>query len=164
MTSDSLEGLPKTLQCLNSKPLFVLQLSVRPIQIVGTTPGAFRRVGIVSGGKFTGRRLAGQVIDGGNDWQTVQTDGTTTLDVRLLLRTDDGELIAMTYRGIRHGAAQVLQRVDGGETVDPAEYYFRISPQFETASTRLAWLNRALSIGIGYRRSDGAVYSIFEVL
>jgi hypothetical protein len=164
VTSDSLEGLPETLQSLMSKPLFVLQLSVRPIQIVGATPGAFRRIGIVSGGNFTGSRLSGQVIDGGNDWQTVQTDGTTTLDVRLLLRTDDGELITMTYRGIRHGATQVLQRVDGGETVDPAEYYFRISPQFETASTRLAWLNRALSIGIGYRRSEGAVYSIFEVL
>ena len=163
MTSDPLSELPETLRSVNTAPLFVLRLAVRPIQMVGATPGGLRRVGIVYGGEFSGSRLAGEVLDGGSDWQTVQAQGTTMLDVRLLLRTTDGELIGMAYRGIRHGPPDVLRRIDSGEAVDPAEYYFRINPQFETASPRLAWLNRILSIGIGYRRADGPVYSIFEV-
>ncbi len=160
---DIIADLPSTLRAVRTAPLFVMRLSVRPIQTVGSPPGSFRRVGFVSGGEFAGGRLAGEVIDGGNDWQMVQADGTAALDVRLLLRTTDGELIAMTYRGLRRGPPQVMQRVDGGEAVDPAEYYFRINPQFETASAKLSWLNRILSIGIGYRRSDGVIYSLFEV-
>ena len=30
-------------------------------------------------------------------------DGSTTLDVRIVLQTDDGATIGMTYRGLRHG-------------------------------------------------------------
>jgi Protein of unknown function (DUF3237) len=49
------------------------------------------------------RRLSGSVLDGGADWQSVRSDGTTTLDVRLMLKTNDAALIGMSYRGIRHG-------------------------------------------------------------
>jgi Protein of unknown function (DUF3237) len=38
------------------------------------------------------------VLDGGSDWQSVRADGSTLLDVRLILKTDDGVLIAMFYR------------------------------------------------------------------
>jgi len=40
-------------------------------------------------------RLSGQVIDGWSDWQAVRADGSTTLDVRLVLKTDDDAMIAM---------------------------------------------------------------------
>jgi hypothetical protein len=70
----------------------------------------------------------------------------------------------MTYRGLRHGASDVLQRIDRGERVDPASYYFRINPMFETASPKYDWLNRILCIGVGDRHADGPVYSVFEVL
>jgi hypothetical protein len=33
---------------------------------------------------------------------------TTALDVRLTLRTDDGELIYMAYRGLRHGPRKAM--------------------------------------------------------
>ena len=64
----------------------------------------------------------------------------------------------------RHGPADVLVRVENGEVVDPARYYFRTTPQFETAAPRYDWINRVLAIGIGHRSADGVVYSIFEVL
>jgi hypothetical protein len=47
----------------------------------------------VPSGIFDGERLSGQVLDGGSDWQSVHSAGTTTLDVRLVLKTTDDALI-----------------------------------------------------------------------
>jgi hypothetical protein len=58
----------------------------------------------------------------------------------------------------------VLQKLDEGEPVDPTTYYFRMIPLFETSATRYDWLNRIVSVGIGHRRADGPIYSLFEVL
>ena len=157
-------NLPEALRSVRAVPLFVMRLDVRPLQIVGATPGAFRRVGVVPGGSFEGERLSGVVMDGGADWQTVRADGVTTLDVRLVLKTKDDALIAMTYRGLRHGPPDVMARIDKGEAVDPANYYFRMAASFETAAANYDWLNRILAIGVGDRRADGPVYSVFEML
>jgi hypothetical protein len=70
----------------------------------------------------------------------------------------------MTYRGLRHGPPDVMARIAKGETVDPSTFYFRITPVFETESERYDWLNRILAIGVGMRRADGPIYSIFELL
>jgi len=158
------ENLHDVLKTVRTRPLFVMRLSVRKMQLVGATPGAFRRVGVVYAGQFEGERLSGEVLDGGADWQTVRRDGATTLDVRLLLRTNDGELISMFYSGLRHGPPDVLARIDSGEVLDPTTHYFRTTPTFETASPKYDWLNRILAVGIGHRQSDGPVYSVFELL
>jgi hypothetical protein len=141
-----------------------MRLDVRPLLIVGATPGTYRRIGVVPGGSFEGDRLSGQVLDGNSDWQTVRSDRATTLDVRLVLKTNDDALICMSYRGIRYGPTDIMEKIDKGEAVDPACYYFRINPLFETAAQKYDWLNRVVAVGIGYRRTDGPVYSIFEVL
>jgi Protein of unknown function (DUF3237) len=39
-----------------------------------------------------------------------------------------------------------------------------INPLFETANANYDWLNRVVAVGIGHRRADGPIYSIFEVL
>jgi hypothetical protein len=164
MSEDFPEGLPAALRNIAIRPLFVMRLKVRPLQIIGETPGGFRRVGVVPGGSFSGARLAGEVLEGGNDWQSVRRDGCTTLDVRLVLKTNDGALIEMTYRGLRHGPAEVIARMEQGGAVDPAGYYFRIAPLFETAAPQYAWLNNIVAIGTGHRQADGPVYSVFELL
>jgi Protein of unknown function (DUF3237) len=164
MTNSLQDGLPDMLREVRTRPLFVMHLDVRPLQIIGATPDAYRRVGIVPSGVFEGERLSGRVLDGGADWQNVRSNGSTALDVRLVLKTVDDALIGMTYRGIRHGAPEVIALVEKGEAVDPGDYYFRIAPLFETAATQYAWLNNVVAIGIGHRRADGPVYGIFEVL
>jgi hypothetical protein len=164
MAETRFDDLPPVLKTVRTRPLFVMHLKVRPLVLVGATPGVDRRIGLVSGGSFDGERLSGQVIDGGSDWQAARADGSTTLDVRLVLKTDDDAMIAMTYRGVRHGPTDVITRMERGEAVDPERYYFRINPLFETAATTCDWLNRILAVGIGHRRPDGPVYSVFEVL
>ena len=164
MTSDLKQDLPEALKAVRSRALFVMRLNVRPLQVIGATPGAFRRIGVVPGGVFEGERVRGEVLEGGSDWQTVRSDGATTLDVRLLLRTADDALIGMQYRGLRHGTPDIVARIDKGEAVDPASYYFRINAFFETASSTYDWLNRILAIGVGHRRAEGVVYSLFEIL
>jgi hypothetical protein len=158
------DDLPDVLKQVKTRPLLVIRLDVHKLQIVGATPNSFRRIGVVFGGSFEGERLSGEVLDGGSDWQTVRADGATTLDVRLVLKTTDGAHIGVVYRGLRHGPPDVVERIEKGEVVDPTSYYFRIAPLFETASAKYDWLNRILAVGIGHRRADGPVYSIFEVL
>lgn len=164
MASPLFDSLPDVLQHVRTKPLFVMRLNVRPMQVVGATPGAYRRVGVVPSGVFDGERLSGEVLEGGNDWQSVRRDGSTTLDVRLVLKTTDNALIGMTYRGIRQGPPDAIARLEKGEVIDPGSYYFRIAPLFETEAPQYAWLNNIVGIGIGHRVAEGPVYSVFEVL
>jgi hypothetical protein len=164
MSTSLADDLPEVLQTVRTRPLFVMHLDVRQLQVLGATPGAFRRIGVVPGGSFAGERLSGEILDGGSDWQAIRADGSTTLNVRLVLKTTDDALIGMTYQGVRHGTPDIVARIDRGEVVDPASYYFRISPLFETAAPQYGWLNRIVAIGIGHRRADGPIYSVFEVL
>jgi Protein of unknown function (DUF3237) len=157
------EGLPESLKTLRTRPLFVLRERVPPLLVVGQTPNAFRRVGVVEGGSFEGERLSGEVVSG-NDWQAVRTDSCIKLDVRLVLRTTDGALITMTYTCLRAGPPSVIEKLDKGEAVDPASYYFRMNPVFETSAPQYDWINRIIAVGTGHRLPDGPIYSIFEVL
>ena len=104
MISNLSQNLPEVLTSVRTRPLFVMHLKVRELLRVGATPAGFRRVGLVFGGSFEGERLSGDVLDGGGDWQTVREDGTTTLDVRLVLKTRDDALIGMLL-------AEVLERM-----------------------------------------------------
>lgn len=160
MPDAAFDALPPTLKTLTTRPLFVMRLDVKPLQVVSPA----RRIGVVPGGRFAGERLRGEVLDSGVDWQTIDGDGIVGLDVRLVLKTDDGVLIAMTYQGRRHGPAEVLARLAKGEAVDPSEYYFRIHGGFEAPAGAYGWLNGVVAVGTGHRPPEGPVYSLFEVL
>jgi hypothetical protein len=119
----------------------------------------------VSGGDFKGDRLRGSVLPIiGSDLLLSRPDGSSQQDVRMLLRTDDGATILMTYRGVRHASTEVNERLARGEAVAPSEYYLRTAPFFETSSPKYAWLNKVVTIGVGERRPDSVVYEVFEIL
>src|SRR5262245_5033738 len=165
MNTDSLIALlPRELSALSSLPLFVFQIEVKPPSIIGATPGHDRRIGEIAGGRFEGERLRGKILTGGSDWQSLRSDGAITINVRLVMQTDDGALIGMTYLGMRHGPKEVMDRLARGEHVSPSEYYMRVTPYFETSSEKYGWLNRIVSVGYGHRMSGGAIYQVFEIL
>ena len=149
---------------LATELLFEMSLALEPIQAVGATPNGDRRIRYVKGGTFSGPKLQGEVLPGGGDWLLLRPDGARTLDVRLTLRTDDGHLIYIVSRGILHVSPEVFQRLAAGEEVDPAEYYFRTTPLFETAAARLDWLNRIVAVSVGRLSATTAVHRIYAVL
>jgi hypothetical protein len=152
------------LAAIHTRHLFTMRLAVRPIVQVGATQNGIRRIGFVTGGEIVGARIRGRVLNEANDWQIKRPDGSVTLNVRLVIETDQGALVTMAYSGLRHGPAEIIDRLDRGEAVDPASYYFRIAPMFETADATLAWLNGVLALGTGHRFPEGPVYNVFEVL
>src|SRR5437899_11764627 len=115
--------LPRELAEMGCRPLFAFHIDVKPPHVVGATPGHDRRIGEIAGGRFEGERLRGKILSGGSDWQSLRNDGAITINVRLVMETDDGVLIGMTYLGMRHGPKEVLDRIARGESVSPSEYY-----------------------------------------
>jgi hypothetical protein len=152
----------ESLRSLKLQPLLAVQLNVSAVQRAGI-PDRGLVIGVVSGGWFVGPRLTGKVLEGGSDWQRVLSDGALRLDCRIMLETDDGAHIAMTYRGIRAGSPEVLRRLASGAPVRADEYYLRIQAAFETGTSEYAWLNSLVTIGAGQRLPTGPIYNVFQV-
>jgi len=123
-----------------------------------------RRIVPLTGGTFSGPELDGKLLPGASaDWQIVLADGTALGDIRYTLQTDNGALLYVQSRGVRHGSPEVLERLGRGEDVDASEYTFRTSTQIETASRELAWLNKGVFIGVGGRHAGHVVYETYLV-
>jgi hypothetical protein len=122
-----------------------------------------RRIIPITGGKFTGPRLSGRILNNGADWQIVSADGLARMDTRYTLKTNDGALIYIQTRGFRYGPSDVMAEVAKGNPVDPNKYYFRVYIQFETGSARYEWLNRAIGIGAGMRLRNAVIYDAYLV-
>jgi len=116
---------------IKTRHLFRIALQVGPPQVIGSTPYGERRIVPVPEGEFEGERLRGVVLNGGSDWILVRLDHVWTLNVRLVLQTHDSDLIEMSYRGLRHGPAHIIEQVHRGEPVDPSAYYFRTAIFFD---------------------------------
>ncbi|MDE0725841.1 MAG: DUF3237 domain-containing protein, partial [Alphaproteobacteria bacterium] len=98
------------------------------------------------------------------DWLSVKPDGSITLDVRAVLETDDGELIYTFYPG-RMILTPEMFAMDRSERteVDPANYYFRTLPTYETGSEKYGWLNNIVAVGVGRITEKGVGFSVYEV-
>lgn len=140
-----------------------IQVPAERAEEIGDTPLGLRRIVKVTGGEFEGPKLKGTVIDG-DDWLLLRKDGVLLLDCRLTLKTEDGHAICMTYRGCRHGPAEVIERMNRGEEVGASEYYHRVAPFFETASKKYGWLNGVVCVAAGHKRPWGGVYSVHQVI
>src|SRR5579871_1396591 len=138
---------------METQLLMTLQVTVGPPQKIGAVPHGTRVTAPIVDGAFEGPRLRGKVLPGGGDWTLLRGDGVLELDLRVTLETDDGALIHLASFGLRHGPPEVLAALARGETVDPATYYFRTTPRFETAHPKYAFLNRLLAVSTGDRRA-----------
>jgi hypothetical protein len=131
---------------------------------LGETALGLRRIVPLTGGTFTGPAISGKLLPGASaDWQIVLPDGTALGDIRYTLRTDDGDLLYVQSRSVRHGSAEVLARLGRGEHVDAGEYTFRASTQIETSAPALAWLNQGVFVSVGGRQAAGVIYETYLV-
>ena len=123
-----------------------------------------RRIVPLTSGTFAGPELNGTLLPGSSaDWQVVLPDGTALGDVRYTLQTDGGDLLYVQSRGVRHGSAEVLERLALGEDLDASEYIFRTSTQIEAAAPELDWLNKGVFISVGARQPDRVIYETYLV-
>jgi hypothetical protein len=143
--------------------LFRVTVEIAAPLVVGDTPRGLRRIIPITGGRVEGPRLTGEVLPGGADWQLVRADGAAVLEARYTLRTTDGALVYVRNVGLRGGPPEVLARLGRGEDVDPASYYFRTTPRFETAAARYAWLNDLVAVGSAVRRADAVILDFYAV-
>ena len=86
------------------------------------------------------------------------------LDVRVTLKTDEDEFIYTTYRGVRYGSDDIMERLNAGEDVDPEDYYCRTAHFFETGSEKYACLNGIICISKGKRLPKGPEYQVYQIL
>jgi hypothetical protein len=143
---------------------FEVQAEVGAPLDFGETQNGHRRVIPIMGGSVEGARLKGRILPGGADWQILRADGAAELDARYTIQTDQGALIYVANRGVRHGPPQVLERLNRGEPVEPGSYYFRSVATFETSAEECVWLTRAIILGAGERYPDKVVLRFWELL
>ncbi|HTW66809.1 MAG TPA: DUF3237 domain-containing protein [Bryobacteraceae bacterium] len=143
---------------------FEITVDVHAALDLGQTQAGHRRVIPIAGGAVSGPKLQGRILPGGADSQILRPDGTADLEARYTIQADDAALIYVVNRGLRHGPRDVLARLNQGEQVDPASYYFRSAAVFETSAPQHVWLTRAVVIGAGERYPGKVVIRFWEVL
>ncbi len=143
---------------------FTAFVQIGPVQQIGPVPCGTARVIPITGGTFEGPRLKGKVLPGGADWQLTRPDGVTVADAIYAIETDDGALIQIRNKGLRHGPAEVMDRLRRGEEVDPAEYYFRTVPEFIAPEGPYDWLNRSIFVCSGARYASSIKLWVWRVL
>ncbi|ENX48333.1 hypothetical protein F886_00134 [Acinetobacter sp. NIPH 542] len=135
-----------------------------PVWELGTTSDAGkRRIIPITGGTFEGKSLKGRILNNGADWQIVDSKGLAIIDTRYLLETDDGALIYLQTKGYRHGSAETLKQLAQGKDVDPKNYYFKITMQFETSSPKYSCLNQTVAVGSAMRLGKAVIYDAYTL-
>ena len=115
-------------------------------------------------GHFRGPRVDARVLPGTSDWILGGRDGVFRPDVRVCLETQDGAQILMSYRGVRHGSPEAMERFAKALPVEPDSYYLRSLIVFETAAEPYLWLNKLVAVGLGRREPQATSYDVFEIL
>src|SRR5262249_7695034 len=137
-------------EALQSEFLLDLVLDRGAASNVGSA-GANRVVVAIAGGTFRGPKLKGTIVAPSGDWIVGRPDGSSVLDIRAVLQTDDDQKISMPCRGIAYP-------LPGGRL------HSRILPLFETGAAKYFWLNNVVSVGV-YRSVPGQVsYRVYRVL
>jgi hypothetical protein len=111
----------------------------------------------------TRRIIPGQLVGNAADWQLTRPDGVTVADAIYAIHTDDDVIIQIRNRGLRHGPPEVMARLAAGETVNPADYYFRTVPEFIAPKGRYEWMNRSIFICSGARYAAGIKLWVWRV-
>ncbi|BFM09186.1 DUF3237 domain-containing protein [Halioxenophilus aromaticivorans] len=101
---------------------------------VGTTGLGKRNIIPITGGRFYGDKLKGEILPGGWDWQLQRADGCTLIEADYMLKTDDGVIINVLNKG-------TLCQMPG------KGFSARTHPVFEVPVGKYDWLNKTTFIG-----------------
>lgn len=128
----------------------VLQISVKP-PAPGTAGSPFgeRRSWEISSAQLEGTRIQAQLVQPGLDWMLVGADGFWRPDVRVTLRTSDGAMVLLRYRGLIEATESFVTAAQSGQQTQFGDTHMRLSMEFETGDARYAWLNQRFFLAEG---------------
>ena len=122
-------------QQLNAEYSFTIEAQISAPIMMGETLDGTRLSIPITGGRFYGKNLKGEVLPGGADYQIIRQDGVTALHAVYMMRTDDGALINVINDGLI-----VPEKSEQA-------FYFRTSPKFIAPKGEYDWLNKAIFVG-----------------
>lgn len=144
--------------------LMRIAAEVGEIRTMGGGPLGERRVVAITGGRFDGPQLQGEIVPGGADWQIVRADGVLDIDARYAMRAESGAMIRVVSQGYRHGSTEVLAALGRGEDVPKEKYFFRTVMRFETGAKELDWLNRTIAVATAERKARQVLLEAWRLL
>jgi hypothetical protein len=130
-----------------------LFVTISPAVTVGASDHGTRRFIPITGGRFTGNGIKGEVMAGGADWQLSRPDGVTEVNALYSIKTDDGAVIVVDNQGI-------IVPANGGIG------YVRTNPRFHAPQGKYEWLNKTLFVGTITPATQGGavIIRVFKVL
>ncbi len=133
------------------EPLGTLSITISRQTYLAGAPVGGRLVGEAGSCRWDVERVhASQLGLSACDWVRIHHDSSVSVDARILLRTDDGATIAMTYRG----------KADKPPAEGGVIY---TTPTFETDDDRYTWLNVIQAVGKGRRTGTSLVYELYAL-
>ncbi len=144
-------------------PMTRVVCEVAALETLGPAPQGERRFVPLGGGTAEGPELNGRLVEGGVDWQWQRSDGVLEIAAHYVIRADDGGLIEVRSDGLRHGPAEVMQRLARGEEVDPGEYFFRTLVRFTTGAPAWLHLNRVMALAVGRREARRVILDFYRI-
>jgi hypothetical protein len=143
--------------------LMTYKAILEPAQLVDNT---LLIVNVLPGGWAKGPNISGSFIPPGGDWLRIMPSGALRLDVRATLKTDDGDLLYITYNGIIQHTESSAAKLQAGEKFTHKDIgYFITAPTVQTSSKKYDYLNRVQLINkfVEARLSKDESYVIYDV-
>ena len=107
------------------------------------------RIVNIPSGTISGPNFKGTVQSPSADWVQVLPSGALRTDVRLLIKTDDGENIYVSYNGVvKHSEKSLSNLRKGEEATSDDGMYFLTAPTFRTSSKKYDYLNSIQAINV----------------
>jgi hypothetical protein len=131
-----------------------IQTNPDALFMLGTTVVTRRIIQEFSSVTFEGDRLRGVMVGGaGADWLTVDDAGNATMDIRVLLLSDDGAHVFVTLDG----------RAQWGSSLGRGPIYSSV--RLESGDERYLWVNQIPLVSKGTIGEGGAVaHEFFELV
>lgn len=129
---------------ITTEYLMTFYAPLDPPQQIDSTLGIYN---VRGGGWVKGPKIKGTLLTPSADWLRVMPGGSSRVDVRGTIKTDDGALIYIAYSGVISDSKESLDRLMKGEVLTPKDHYFVITPTMQTSSEKYAYLNRVQCVG-----------------